>query len=146
MKAPPLPNETKCSRWKFPAHATTGDFDRDLLLAVSSVKVRRRMFVVIHGNDDSKNLLISGTSRIVALLCSARPVMRVFVAKNTSPLHNYQSQMSSLLLAPSYPAGFHRRLFDPRQLEIMIDHQRHELGKPNLRRPPQLPLRLRCVA
>lgn len=54
MKAPPLQHQTKRSWMKIAAHAPIRNPYLNLFARITRVKMSRLMFIVIHGNHDSK--------------------------------------------------------------------------------------------
>ena len=54
MKAPPLKNQAESAGMKTATHATISNSDLNLFARIPRVKMSRLMFVVIHGDHDSK--------------------------------------------------------------------------------------------
>jgi hypothetical protein len=54
MKAPPLQYQAQCARVETASYTAIGDTNLNLLARITRVKVRRLMFVVIHGNHNSE--------------------------------------------------------------------------------------------
>ena len=54
MQAPPFQDKTKRTRRKRASHAAVADPDLNCFARVARMKVRRRVLVVIHGDDDSE--------------------------------------------------------------------------------------------